>query len=102
MADASARASDAYDGDLRVCEEGSIRFVWISGTNPAVSLPELARIRRTRLGVACYDPQDRVRHARPSPGSRYDHQSSPCLTAGRSRRTSRGQVKRLSDDDRVD
>ncbi|HWJ83258.1 MAG TPA: nitrate reductase [Nocardioides sp.] len=27
-------------------EEGSIRFLHVSGTNPAVSLPELARIRR--------------------------------------------------------
>jgi len=27
-------------------EHGSIRFLWISGTNPAVSLPELARVRR--------------------------------------------------------
>jgi anaerobic selenocysteine-containing dehydrogenase len=30
---------------LRYAEEGSIRFLWIIGTNPAVSLPELARIR---------------------------------------------------------
>jgi anaerobic selenocysteine-containing dehydrogenase len=30
---------------MRLCEEGSIRFLWISGTNPAVSLPELHRIR---------------------------------------------------------
>ena len=30
---------------FRHCEEGSIRFLWISGTNPAVSLPELHRIR---------------------------------------------------------
>jgi anaerobic selenocysteine-containing dehydrogenase len=30
---------------FRYAEEGSIRFLWVSGTNPAVSLPELARIR---------------------------------------------------------
>src|SRR3954452_8639206 len=30
---------------FRYAEEGSIRFLWIIGTNPAVSLPELARIR---------------------------------------------------------
>jgi anaerobic selenocysteine-containing dehydrogenase len=30
---------------LRYCEEGSIRMLWISATNPAVSLPELSRIR---------------------------------------------------------
>jgi ferredoxin-nitrate reductase len=29
----------------RYCEQGSIRFLWISGTNPAVSLPELERVR---------------------------------------------------------
>ncbi|WP_053736829.1 molybdopterin oxidoreductase family protein [Nocardia sp. NRRL S-836] len=29
----------------RYAEQGSIRFLWISATNPAVSLPELARIR---------------------------------------------------------
>jgi anaerobic selenocysteine-containing dehydrogenase len=27
-------------------ESGSIRFLWITGTNPAVSLPELSRIRK--------------------------------------------------------
>jgi anaerobic selenocysteine-containing dehydrogenase len=30
---------------LRYAENGSLKFLWISGTNPAVSLPELARIR---------------------------------------------------------
>ncbi|MCP9972428.1 molybdopterin-dependent oxidoreductase [Actinomadura madurae] len=30
---------------FRFAEQGSIRFLWISGTNPAVSLPELARAR---------------------------------------------------------
>jgi anaerobic selenocysteine-containing dehydrogenase len=31
---------------FRYAEQGSIRLLWISGTNPAVSLPELSRIRR--------------------------------------------------------
>src|SRR5215207_5681296 len=30
---------------FRYCEQGSIGFVWISCTNPAVSLPQLGRIR---------------------------------------------------------
>jgi anaerobic selenocysteine-containing dehydrogenase len=30
---------------MRYAEEGSIRFLWVTGTNPAVSLPELVRIR---------------------------------------------------------
>ena len=30
---------------FRQCEAGSIRFLWITGTNPLVSLPELNRIR---------------------------------------------------------
>jgi anaerobic selenocysteine-containing dehydrogenase len=30
---------------FRYAEQGSVKFLWISGTNPAVSLPELARIR---------------------------------------------------------
>ncbi|MFB4315306.1 molybdopterin oxidoreductase family protein [Actinomadura sp. 21ATH] len=30
---------------FRYAEQGSIRFLWIVGTNPAVSLPELRRIR---------------------------------------------------------
>ncbi len=30
---------------FRYAEQGSIRFLWISATNPAVSLPELDRIR---------------------------------------------------------
>ncbi|MGW0698460.1 molybdopterin oxidoreductase family protein [Streptomyces sp. NPDC002867] len=31
---------------MRYVEDGSIRMLWVSGTNPAVSLPELHRIRR--------------------------------------------------------
>lgn len=31
---------------FRYCEQGSIRMLWINATNPAVSLPELARVRR--------------------------------------------------------
>ncbi|MGY4646560.1 anaerobic selenocysteine-containing dehydrogenase [Mycobacterium sp. URHB0021] len=31
---------------LRYAEEGSLRMLWVTATNPAVSLPELARIRR--------------------------------------------------------
>jgi anaerobic selenocysteine-containing dehydrogenase len=31
---------------LRYAEEGSLRFLWVSATNPAVSLPELARVRK--------------------------------------------------------
>ncbi|GAB3347524.1 molybdopterin oxidoreductase family protein [Modestobacter lapidis] len=30
---------------MRYAEQGSIRFMWVQATNPAVSLPELARIR---------------------------------------------------------
>ncbi|MDT0265771.1 molybdopterin-dependent oxidoreductase [Streptomyces sp. DSM 44915] len=30
---------------LRYAEQGSLRMLWVSGTNPAVSLPELARVR---------------------------------------------------------
>jgi ferredoxin-nitrate reductase len=30
---------------LRFAEEGSIKFLWVIGTNPAVSLPELHRVR---------------------------------------------------------
>jgi anaerobic selenocysteine-containing dehydrogenase len=30
---------------MRYAEQGTIRFLWVSGTNPAVSLPELHRIR---------------------------------------------------------
>ena len=31
---------------FRYAEQGSIRLLWVSGTNPAASLPELGRIRR--------------------------------------------------------
>jgi anaerobic selenocysteine-containing dehydrogenase len=31
---------------FRYIEQGSINFLWVAGTNPAVSLPELGRIRR--------------------------------------------------------
>lgn len=44
---------------FRLAEEGSIRFLWIVGTNPAVSLPELHRVRRVleqeRLFVVVQD-----------------------------------------------
>ncbi|RSS70322.1 molybdopterin oxidoreductase family protein [Streptomyces sp. WAC06614] len=30
---------------FRYAEQGSLRMLWVSGTNPAVSLPELARVR---------------------------------------------------------
>lgn len=35
-------------------ESGEIGFLWISGTNPAVSMPELARIRRVLAGDDCF------------------------------------------------
>jgi anaerobic selenocysteine-containing dehydrogenase len=35
---------------FRYCEQGSIGFLWISGTNPAVSLPDLPRIRSILAG----------------------------------------------------
>jgi ferredoxin-nitrate reductase len=44
---------------FRYAEEGSIAFLWIIGTNPAVSLPELSRIRsileQARLFVVVSD-----------------------------------------------
>jgi ferredoxin-nitrate reductase len=45
---------------FRFAEEGSIKFLWINGTNPAVSMPELRRIRsilsQERLFVVVNDP----------------------------------------------
>src|SRR3954465_2508826 len=32
---------------FRHCELGSVKFLWVIGTNPAVSLPELHKVRRT-------------------------------------------------------
>jgi anaerobic selenocysteine-containing dehydrogenase len=44
---------------FRYAEQGSLKFLWISGTNPAVSLPELSRIRailaQERLFVVVQD-----------------------------------------------
>ncbi|MGW8990973.1 molybdopterin oxidoreductase family protein [Streptomyces zhihengii] len=44
---------------FRLAEEGTIRMLWISGTNPAVSLPDLSRIRslltQERLFVVVQD-----------------------------------------------
>jgi ferredoxin-nitrate reductase len=31
---------------LNYMEQGTVQFLWISGTNPAVSLPEMERVRR--------------------------------------------------------
>ncbi|GAA5868208.1 hypothetical protein JCM1840_006186 [Sporobolomyces johnsonii] len=35
---------------LNYIENGSVKMFWISGTNPAVSMPELSRIRKTFAG----------------------------------------------------
>ena len=40
-------AADPRHADLPLRRAGLDRMLWISGTNPAVSLPELARIRRS-------------------------------------------------------
>ncbi|MBB5939683.1 molybdopterin oxidoreductase family protein [Streptomyces zagrosensis] len=39
---------------FRYAEQGSIGMLWISGTNPAVSLPELARIRAILSGEGLF------------------------------------------------
>lgn len=39
---------------FRYAQEGSIGFLWIAGTNPAVSMPDLARIRSTLGGEQCF------------------------------------------------
>ncbi|BDH59428.1 molybdopterin oxidoreductase family protein [Tsukamurella sp. PLM1] len=39
---------------FRYAEQGSIGFLWIAGTNPAVSMPDLARIRETLAGEQCF------------------------------------------------
>ena len=39
---------------FRYAEQGSIGWLWISGTNPAVSMPESARIRRILSGDQCF------------------------------------------------
>lgn len=39
---------------FRYAEQGSIGFLWIAGTNPAVSMPDLARIRRILSGDQCF------------------------------------------------
>lgn len=39
---------------FRYAEQGSIGFLWIAGTNPAVSMPELARIRSILSGDQCF------------------------------------------------
>src|SRR5215212_7759306 len=54
---------------FRYAEEGSIRFLWIIATNPAVSLPELRRIRsilaQDRLFVVVSDAFREVTRGRP-------------------------------------
>ncbi len=39
---------------FRYAEQGSISFLWISATNPAVSMPDLARVRRILSGEQCF------------------------------------------------
>ncbi len=39
---------------FRYAEQGSIGFLWIAGTNPAVSMPDSARIRSILAGDQCF------------------------------------------------
>lgn len=39
---------------FRYVEQGSIGFLWIAGTNPMVSMPDLGRIRRILSGRQCF------------------------------------------------
>lgn len=39
---------------FRYVEQGLIQFLWIAGTNPAVSLPDLTRIRSILSGDQCF------------------------------------------------
>ena len=39
---------------FRYAEQGSISFLWISATNPAVSMPDLARVKRILSGEQCF------------------------------------------------
>lgn len=39
---------------MRLVEEGSIGFLWIAGTNPAVSMPDTQRIRSLLGGDQCF------------------------------------------------
>ncbi|WP_326570133.1 molybdopterin oxidoreductase family protein [Actinacidiphila glaucinigra] len=39
---------------FRYAEQGSVGFLWIAGTNPAVSMPDLGRIRRILAGDQCF------------------------------------------------
>ncbi|WP_374214802.1 molybdopterin-dependent oxidoreductase [Streptomyces coelicoflavus] len=39
---------------FRYAEQGSVGFLWIAGTTPAVSMPDLARIRRILSGDQCF------------------------------------------------
>ena len=39
---------------FRYAEEGTIGLLWVSATNPAVSMPESARIRRILAGDQCF------------------------------------------------
>ena len=39
---------------FRYAEQGSIGFLWISATNPAVSMPDLARVRKILAGDQCF------------------------------------------------
>ena len=44
---------------FRYVEQGSIGFLWVAGTNPAVSLPELARVRRVLAQESAVPGRDR-------------------------------------------
>jgi len=49
------RAPPTHGMELfQLAETGSIGFLWISGTNPAVSMPDLNRVRRILSGDQCF------------------------------------------------
>ena len=87
---------------FRYAEQGSIELLWISATNPAVSLPDLARIRRIlaqagavrRRAGPLPDRDRRARRRRAAGGDlgredRHVHQRRPHRAPLRARRSSR-------------
>lgn len=69
---------------LRYIEQGSIGFLWVSGTNPAMSLPELARARELLAPSRCSWSSTTATRPRP-PTWPTSCCPAPCGVSGRAR-----------------
>jgi ferredoxin-nitrate reductase len=77
---------------FRALDEGSVRFLWVAATNPAASMPDLARARRALSGARFVVVQD----AYPTETTRFADLVLPAAGWGEKRGTMTNSERRVS------